>query len=266
MARRKLRISATDLDGYEYYLHALKFDGTPAMEMSDLISRLKRLDPETEAMRRGHLLHRYLETEGREAGEYFDFQCDVEMPRASAVEVPVTKRYDIDGIEVTLAGRCDAIRGHTVVDYKGSGRDPDYESYLTAWQWRAYLAMLPECTDFAYECFTVYNPYKGSTVWRVVRYTQIPLQRYDGLEKDVEGAVRGYVSLLLFLEEQGHIRLGPRGVLSGAQEEAAFEIDNGDLADRFRNWCKRGEQPVWEAFPDLLDRYDPRFKDERRKR
>ena len=97
-----------------------------------------------------------------------------------------------------------------------------------AWQWRAYLAMLPECVDFRYDCFVkgYHSKTRPPSVVPIKAYEPIRLNRYDGLERDVEQQLGAYVTYLLELARAGDIRLGVRGVLTEKQEANALDLDS----------------------------------------
>ena len=228
-AKREMRISVTALDEWWYYRTGLSYaTGEHALSLEAFVRRLRRLDPPTPALRRGTLLHRHLETEGRdaEAAEFIRFDCDVEIERPAVREMRVLKEYRLSpSLTVTLSGRIDGLLGRTVVDYKGSSRAPSYASYddisgapveggAHPWQWRCYLDMLPDCDRHRFECFTMYDPRRGEHAWRVVRHERFTMERYQALGRDVARALSDYVEMLFGLERAGLVRLGPRGVVT----------------------------------------------------
>ena len=220
MAAKSIRISVTALESWRYFLHGTKWDGSPALTQDKYIRRLRRMEPPTPAMEKGIKFHKHIETGGHEHAGIFDWQCDVELPRPSAVEVPVSRKYRMHGMDVDLRGRIDALVGLEVVDYKTGKRSPGYLDYMESWQWKAYLAMLPECDDFRYEHFVVLDPLRSAPhLYRIVRHQSIPLQRYAGMEGEVEDALREYLGLLLHFEDSGLIELNERGVVPGKMGE-----------------------------------------------
>ena len=207
-----IRVSVTSVDDYHYYRDSLDDDGRPRMTLEDHLRRLKRVDPPTDAMRRGSAFHEHIETGGRAHRDDFGWEIDVSLPKPSVREMPCARSFRVRGLDVELRGRVDAVVGRTVVDYKLSSWNGNYERYQDAFQWRAYLSMLPHCVDFSYEHFTM-RARRHSTAVDITHHAAYRLNRYAGLPDDVEEALDEYVGHLLELEERGLVNIDGFGVM-----------------------------------------------------
>ena len=247
-----MRISVTDLDSWEFYKHGTKFDGSPFLTLDDYVLRLRRMEHPSPAAATGRLVHEFLETLGDTPhARFVSVKCDIALERPDAVEVPVTREWRVCGIPVVLSGRVDAIVGRTVVDYKTSRRAPDYEALSGAWQWRAYLAMLPECDRFRYDCFQVADAQAGRVESVEIRKREsFELPRHSGIESEVEGQLSSYVDFLRHLAaSRDDVVLGRRGVVSALYEAEALHLHR-PFDERVRWW--RAARSLGEKFVGSL--------------
>ena len=154
---------------------------------------------------------------------------EIELFTPDIVEWRHKRTYEIDGREVILSGKCDAIAGARLIDYKTTWRSIDLPKYHDALQWRCYLALHPQCISFRYEVFqfsrgraTRNNP---SPEARLVDHRHLELFRYDGLDDDVYSAMVEYYRFLIQCEDAGLLMLGPKadgsfGVMNTREERA----------------------------------------------
>lgn len=183
-----MRISVTELDQLAYFRNS-------DMELSELLARLRRETPPTEAMAAGTAFHTILENAGEceldevtQDGFTFRFELEAELSLPRIRELKLEKPYFIDGIEVTLVGKVDALNGKTVYDHKTTSRF-DAEKYMDAIQWRAYLDMFG-ADRFIYNVFEVADK-QGV---RVVRdFHPLTFYRYPSLPQDVFEALSDFV-------------------------------------------------------------------------
>jgi hypothetical protein len=123
--------------------------------------------------------------------EFGEFHLRVELD--GTVHVPpirehfVSRIFDTSIGPVQVRGRVDGTDGFEVVDYKFTGW-PDPERFAESWQWRIYLA-LTGATSFRWEVFTLRQPLKHETAWRVTAHQTFKQYGYPELFADVERAV-----------------------------------------------------------------------------
>ena len=208
-----MRISVTDLDGYDFYRKT-------NMQIEEYVQRLRMLAPPTPNVQRGRDFHALLEQridmDGPLPSGNFDFsQVNVRLPRPDVTEMSVVGTFPIHGEELTLSGRVDTVCGLTVGDYKTT-QWLNMEQFIDAWQWRAYLTLLPDMQSFRYDVFQISRAPSGSDfAWLVNRHEFMMLHRYEGMEDEVLAKVAEYTDFLRYLEQGGLIKLGPRGVVKG---------------------------------------------------
>ena len=199
-----LTVSVTDIDGYKY------FRENERLEFQEYLSRLRRIAPTHPRAMLGRQLHSALEnfTRSGSAGmlnKYFNLKCEVELLRPDLTEMSATRVFRLPGDKlVRVNGRVDAICGLTVVDYKTASRI-DLESYVGNFQWRAYLALLPEMETFRYDVFRLgYWPHKDGR-YPILEHKDLVLRRYKNLEEDVQSMLLEYVEFLEQLKKDGWI-------------------------------------------------------------
>ena len=228
-----IRISATDLDGYQF------FRGSDYLSLDDYIRRLRREDePGPEAMA-GIKFHTALQRQAtpREGYDppgywvktlgslegptithvyYLPDKIEIALPLPTLTEMWIERVFTLpNGREVEVKGRVDAVHGREITDYKTTKRI-DVESYMEAWQWRIYLAMMPEMETFRYDVFQLEplksrgKPYKE---YSVKTYEKVTMRRYGNLEADVVKAIDEYDQFLQGLAADGHIQLNAKGVV-----------------------------------------------------
>lgn len=217
-------VSPTALDGYRYYR-----DHDQPVE--DYVRQILRLEPPTPAMQMGIEFHQTLEDAGKvmmSGGQWeppdekrvysFQYRIDggLKLQVPSVVEMPARREFEVavrppvmatpgivqaDRFRVTMSGRLDAVCGQTGVDYKTTKSTINAEGYHDAFQWRAYLFLLPEMPDFRYEVFRI-RPGKELNQIEVVEHRSFTMTRYPDLERDVLAAVAEYLEFLQVMERR----------------------------------------------------------------
>jgi hypothetical protein len=185
-----LRVSATDLDQLRYYRD------TDNMELAELIARLRHLMPSSEAMEAGTALHKALEL--AEPGEHkgfnqdgflFSFETDAEIDLPPIREMKTTMDLIIDGVNVTVVGKVDAIHGNWIADHKFTAKfDPD--RYLDSYQWRLYLHIFG-ADEFRWNIFEAQESAPKHYVIR--NFHPLRIHRYPGMAEDVERELGEFV-------------------------------------------------------------------------
>lgn len=192
---QSIRLSATDLDGWMWY------NRMESMETSEFISRLKREGKTNERMLMGVAWHSLLENPPptielvEKNGFVFRVECEGELCKPQVSEVKTTKTYLVNGISVTLVGKCDTIDGNVVGDYKLTFR-PNPESYFDAYQWKAYLSIY-NADKFLYHVFSA-KPGKAENEVIIKDFSTMSLYRYPEMEDDL---IIGMSELLEFITE-----------------------------------------------------------------
>lgn len=187
-----LRVSATELEQYRYYLY------NDWLDFPTLVDRLRGVRDETIEMRAGTAFHALLEdaSEGREIdhverdGFYFRLNLDSSLSLPPMREIKTEREYTIGGETVVLVSMADAILGRKVWDHKLTG-DFDAENYIDSMQWRTYLTLF-DADEFVYNVFeggearkTKANALLPGIVWDVDSLHQLTMRRYPGMEDDV---------------------------------------------------------------------------------
>lgn len=200
-----LRLSVTDLDAYRYFREHEDAD------LAAFLAQMRRKGEQTEAMKAGSAFHLALEhaKDGTHAtleaeGYTFELAPEVELAIPAIREIKATKLYRIDGADVTLVGKVDAISGRVIYDHKLTGRfDP--ERFLGGYQWRAYLDI------FGADAF-VWNVFEGRAVegdgpsdkqdapdpgirYRINQVHDLRAYRYPGLARDLLREIEGFVDM-----------------------------------------------------------------------
>jgi hypothetical protein len=183
-----MRVSASDLDQLTW------FRRIDDMTLADLVARFRRESPPSEAMDRGIAFHKVMEHPPDEIstismdGFTFRFTCDDVITLPQVREIKATKDYHIAGVDVTLVGVVDGISGNVVTDHKLTER-PDPETYLTSYQWRAYLDI------FNADIFT-YHLYHAKANGRDVEIKSVDtfsFYRYPEMEADLLAGIAEFV-------------------------------------------------------------------------
>lgn len=186
-----MRISVTSLDAYRYYR-----DNEDA-SLDDLLARLRRELPPTEAMMAGSALHAALEHAQADAevlqadGYTFRFVADCELPLPAVRELKGEIEMQTSIGPVTLVGIVDAI-GSEIQDHKFTARF-DAERYADSFQWRCYLHM------FGAHRF-VYNVFEGREVkpmsYDIHAFHRLPLFSYPGMREEVQREIDEFARFL----------------------------------------------------------------------
>ena len=189
-----IRISVTDIDQYRYYRQS------EGMELSALLSRLRKDGPPSKAMRVGIALHSALENST--AGDYaslsadgYSFTCDENIGIAlpGRREEKRTKLYHVRGHEVTLVGKVDCVTDRRVTDHKTTSRyDP--EKLWDGYQWRFYLDMWG-VHEFQWNVFVLAGV---DSEYTIKEYHELTQYRYPDIVADCAQALAEFVE---FAEE-----------------------------------------------------------------
>lgn len=188
------QISVSDIDGFRYW----RDNDLP---VESLRARLLRTEAPSEQMAVGTLLHEVLQY--GEPGELngvespsglvlrFDLSAEIALPEIR--EQFLSKRYRIDGHEIEMRGKVDAMTESTVEDHKTS-TNPDLEYLLDTMQWRLYLDMADR-ERFRWNVFSLLKPTKKEpNVWRVTGLEVLEQWRYPGMERDCLDAIAEFTS------------------------------------------------------------------------
>lgn len=188
-----LKLSVTDLDQVAYFMN------TDSMDVSELIRRLRREEPPTDALLSGRSFHKVLEraqagediTIAEQDGYVFDFsQLDAELSLPPIREKFVSKTLVVDGVTVELRGKIDGDDGITVFDHKAASRF-DAEKYAGDYQWRAYL-MMTNRERFQHNVFV--RKFDGNTV-TIRELHPVVNYAYQGMERDVRDGISEYLRI-----------------------------------------------------------------------
>ena len=233
----RIRISATDLDGYLYFR-----DGD-YLSLNRYIQRLKGEDPPGPEQVAGIKFHEAIQRQGTERegydprGYWIRVLGVIEGPKVGAIyylpedkeivlplpvrtELRVDKLYTLpNGREVEVRGRVDAVSGLEVTDYKTT-KKIDLERYAEAYQWRVYMSMMPQMLSFRYEVFQLKKMKGGGAYYpeyNVTDYKRLILRPYRAMEKDVRALIAEYDEFLRGLAAEGRIELTEKGVTRTAK-------------------------------------------------
>lgn len=211
-----MRISTTELDNFRYLCDQQHFT------VDEIVQNLRQRE-ETEKMRAGQAFHWLLQhaaddlsqhtvwanyTEGQRefssepnGGDHyrFTFQIDQEIVLPPLREVKTERRYQIDGMAVTVVAMADCLSGPLVCDHKLTDKFAA-ERYTDALQWRTYLALFG-AEKFLYNLFV--GKEKKPRQWEIRELHQLTFFRYGAVERDVQDAVEDYARFLArFLPER----------------------------------------------------------------
>lgn len=188
-----LRTSATDIDAFRRFI--CPPDGME-MELDELLRRLRREEPPSEAMLAGSALHKLLETAGTEDltevdsdGYRFVFQCDGALDLPAIREMKGTREYEIDGVTVTLVGKVDAVHGKRIDDHKFTSRY-DAERFLSSYQWRVYLDVF-DASEFRWNIFE--GREASPQFYIITQLHQLRMHAYPGMRADIERELHAFV-------------------------------------------------------------------------
>ena len=206
------RFSVSDLTSYDWFKVSEK------MTLQEYLVRLKRQDTPSPKVVKGIKIHHWLEllAKGDTDAQHglnseMDSDIMVKLPQPDLVEIPVRKMYRVNGRNILLTGRVDALVGLTVVDYKTTWR-MNLESYADSIQWRAYMDMLPDYERFKYEVFKLRASHSEPDRPVLAEHRALECSRYPMLHADVARRVAEFDDWLITLDRGGHIELTPYGV------------------------------------------------------
>lgn len=185
-----IRVSVTDLDQLRYYR------ASEDMALEDLLRRLRREEPPSEAMAAGKAFHAILEhadecelDHAEQDGLIFRFALDGEITLSPIRELKAEKVYSVLGEPVELVGVVDGLFGSMVEDHKLTTRF-NVDFYTDSLQWRCYLDMF-QAQSFRYNIFEQRQDRDG--IYVVHAYHPMTFYRYPDLAGDVHRALRDFV-------------------------------------------------------------------------
>lgn len=186
-----IRVSATDVDQLLY------FRNEDAMELAELIARLKHPMPSSEAMEAGSAFHKAIELAPMGAydslaadGYTFTFEGDQDIDLPVIREMKATRDYVIGDVLVTVVGKVDAIHGKRVDDHKFTAKF-DADRYLSSYQWRLYLEIFGADT-FRWNVFE--GRETGKKAYAIRALHKLRMHRYPTIGEDVERELAGFVA------------------------------------------------------------------------
>lgn len=165
-------------DAYQKFLQVLRREPTPT----------------TEAMQNGidfeNLVTDILHDKGHVDNKWFEAALDVaDIIRGGVLQFKAKRELQVNGLDILLYGRLDALKAGVVYDIKFS-KTYERGKYLHSTQHPVYLALLPEAREFTY---LVSN---GANVWQ---------ETYRREEtEDVQNIISDF---LVWLEQQGLMEL-----------------------------------------------------------
>lgn len=164
----------------------------PAFDFSDQPS------PDADALEHG--AYTLVEVEKND-GTIVELELRWELPNDEALvampllESTVEHTFETALGPVTARGRIDGGDGVEIVDYKFSSRvgGADYFDELSRqWQWRLYL-LATGARSIRYEAFQVRPPLRDENCWRIVARQTYRQHAYEGMARDLAGAVEAFV-------------------------------------------------------------------------
>ena len=184
-----MRVSITELD------QLIWFRKLESMTKEDLIARLRRETPPNRAMAMGTAWHAVLKEPPKDeilmisqGGFTFIVEAEASITLPQVCEIRAQKTYIVDGLPVTLTGRCDGISGNIVYDHKLTSR-PDPEKYFDSFQWRAYLDIFRADT-FRYVLWHALD--KSDSI--IIRdFSEFPVYRYPTMHDDLMVGLHEFV-------------------------------------------------------------------------
>lgn len=165
-------------DAYQKFLQVLRREPTPT----------------TEAMQMGidfeNLVTDILHDKGHVDNKWFEAAFDVaDIIRGGVLQFKAKRDLQVNGLDILLYGRLDALKAGVVYDIKFS-KTYERGKYLHNTQHPVYLALLPEAREFSY---LVSN---GSSVWQ---------ETYR--REETEDAQNIISDFLVWLDRQGLMEL-----------------------------------------------------------
>jgi hypothetical protein len=188
----RIKIHTTDIESFRWYQQI------ESMTADEMISRLLRTEPENEKMRLGTLWHEIMEgkpdeiTSIQRDGYTFEVTFDYEIEFPEICEIRTSKTYIIDGIEVSVTGKCDGITGNRVDDHKLTFR-PNPDNYLESFQWKSYLDMF-NADRFRY---IIYAAKQKGKVISINDISTLEVYRYPAMVDDLVSGIRQLVNFIV---------------------------------------------------------------------
>lgn len=190
----KAHFTATDLDAMIWYRRL------EDMTAEDLCKRIMRTGEVNDKMLMGTAFHSILESppaslidKVERDGFVFLVDCDAEVMFPQVREIRASKKYRVDGVDVTLSGGCDGITGVVVSDHKLTF-NPNPENYTESYQWRAYLDIF-NADVFEY---VIYHGKQDENTATIRDVSTMRMYRYPLMYADV---CHGISELLCFVRE-----------------------------------------------------------------
>ena len=204
---RDIRLPATGVDGFRFWR------GAETYTTEDYLKRILGADASA-AMTLGidfenHLMYQL----GFGEGPTINLNGSIKVDRPHAVQMWVSKHYEIGNFRVKVLGKVDAIHGRKVIDWKTTGKGIEADKYLDSYQWRFYLDMLPGYDLFRYEVFRLSRP--SSRGVDVIDQARFDVSRYPGMGVDVHDALADWLGFLMELERAEWIVLTKNGTRAG---------------------------------------------------
>lgn len=208
----KYPLSPSRIDGYKY------FANNEFKEFAEYLAELCG-EVQTPAMTVGKDFHRWIQ--GKTHRLQWKNPNFLETPRCLYNEVPKAKYIKVRGHDVRVLGYADGIDGNTIREYKTTSKGIDLEKYMDSFQWRLYLWLFEEVERVVYHVYR-YNISKDGMRCAIVAYHTVQLNRYAGLDADVQGALSELVAFLESCEREGYIQVVDddkrgRKIVRGAQ-------------------------------------------------
>jgi hypothetical protein len=145
----------------------------------------------------GRIYHVTIETQAEVDGRHarakevvdlaFELPDDRAVPVLPVREMKIERVYQTPVGPVLVKGRVDGFDNIEVMDYKFTGQ-PDLEALAETYQWRIYLDIL-DAQRFRWEVFTMRDPLRDETAWRICEVQSFTQFRYPNLQADVARAV-----------------------------------------------------------------------------
>lgn len=112
----------------------------------------------------------------------FAISDDVELTLPPVREMTLGATYQTRIGEVWVSGRVDGYDAVEVTDHKFQG-NPDAEAISETYQWRIYLD-LAQAQRFRWNLFTIKEPLKGESAWRVTGHSALTTYAYPAMHDD----------------------------------------------------------------------------------
>lgn len=192
---KSVRISSTELDGYQYYLDS------DDMTTEEMIRRVRKQDPPTHKQKTGRAWHKVLENPENEIlervsceGYRFKVSANAEITLPQLREFKAVESVaTINGIRVDLVGVADGINGNEVIDHKLTFR-PDMGKFVDAWQWKCYLILF-KAAKFRYIVYSAKYINEPEEI-EIYSVSEMSLYRYDEMYNDIKIMLERYIEFL----------------------------------------------------------------------